>query len=421
MPGIAYAIITLATSTLWGVISGWLLYFYLPPTGEPLVPIALYSLVMLISRGVNILLTLPIGHLSDRTHSRWGRRMPYVVSGALLLPVLFILMWTPPHAGESVVNLLYIAVIMVAFNIAYEVHQVPYEALFPELLPGEKERINISAWRTGFQLLGAILTGAAGPLIEKTGYAHTAILFALGTAPFLFLPMFFLREKIQAPRKEEELSLKASLKLTISNRSFQIFILAWALFWIASTFVMETLPYIVTEICRLSEAETIYFYIPAVLASLLCFPVVTWLSKRFGKIRIFGGSLLAGAVVLPGLLIINDRLPFPLIVQGIFWISLQSIALSGAQVLPTAIAADITDMDEKVTGRRREGSFYAFWGLLDQLSSGIGSALLPLFLLLGRSNTDPHGPIGVRLLGGIGGLLLLVGFLIFRQYPRQQP
>ncbi|HTX89772.1 MAG TPA: MFS transporter [Anaerolineales bacterium] len=418
MSGIAYAIITLATSTLWGVISGWLLYFYLPPTGTPLVPVALYSLVMLISRIVNIVITLPIGYLSDRTHTRWGRRMPYVVGGALFVPFLFVLLWKPPHMGESMTNLIYIAVLMVVFNVVYEIHQIPYEAMLPDLFTEDKQRINVSAWRSAFQFLGAIVVGAAGPLIEKTGYANTVLIFAVGSAPFLFLPMFFLREKNTPPRDTTaQTSLMESIRLTLSNKAFQIFTLAWALSWIASTFMMETLPYIVTEVCRLNEADTIYFYLPAVIVSLLCFPLVTWLAKRFGKLRIFSGSLLLCAIIQPGLMLIGDWIPIPLMAQGIAWVLMVATALSAARILPTAIAADITDLDEKITGLRREGSFYAFWGLLDQLASGVGSACLPLFLLLGRSKTDPQGPLGIRLLGLGGGVLLFLGFLIFRKYP----
>jgi glycoside/pentoside/hexuronide:cation symporter, GPH family len=419
MLGIAYAVITFTTSALWGVISGWLLYYYLPPSGTPLVPVALYSLVMLISRIVNIAITLPIGYISDRTHTRWGRRMPFVVSGALLVPFLFVLLWMPPHAGESIINLFYLAIIMVAFNVVYGIHQIPYEALLPELFPEDKQRINVSAWRSGFQFLGAILAGVAGPLVEKMGYAHTAMFFALGTAPFLFLPMFFLSEKSITPKINAPISLRESIRLTLINPAFQVFTTAWALSWIASTFMMETLPYIVTEVCHLREADTVYFYIPAVLVSLLCFPLVTWLAKRFGKLRVFGYSLLACAIVQPSLMFISERIPISLMAQGIIWVLLVAIALSAARILPTAIAADITDLDEKVTGQRREGSFYAFWGLLDQLASGVGSALLPLFLLLGRSKSDPHGPLGVRLLELAGGALLFLGFLIFRKYPHK--
>ena len=80
------------------------------------------------------------------------------------------------------------------------------------------------------------------------------------------------------------------------------------------------------------------------------------------------------------------------------------------------MAAEITDNDEILTGQRREGSFYSVWGLLNQVSSGLAAGLIPLFLLLGRSKLEPQGPLGVRLLGLAGGVLLFASFWIFRQY-----
>jgi len=131
---------------------------------------------------------------------------------------------------------------------------------------------------------------------------------------------------------------------------------------------------------------------------------------------VFRGSLLAGAISLSALMLIGDWIPIPLIAQGIIWVVLQSAALAGAQILPGAMIAEITDHDEKLTGQRREGSFYSVWGLLNQASSGFGLAIIPLFLMLGRSRTDPNGPLGVRLLGLLGGLILLISFWIFNQY-----
>jgi GPH family glycoside/pentoside/hexuronide:cation symporter len=183
----------------------------------------------------------------------------------------------------------------------------------------------------------------------------------------------------------------------------------------SATFVLETIPYIATEICRGSEAETVYFYIAPIIVSLICFPVVTWLSNRYGKRIIFLSSLWLGALVLPGLFFISDSIPVPLLWQGVIWICLEAIALSGAQVLPSAIAAEITDEDAKATGQRREGSYYSTLGLLDQASSGAASALIPLFLLLGRSHSDTYGPLGVRLLGLVGGVILFIAFLVFRK------
>ena len=122
-------------------------------------------------------------------------------------------------------------------------------------------------------------------------------------------------------------------------------------------------------------------------------------------------------------MLIGDWLPLALKTQGIIWITLQSIAMSGVTMLPPAFGAEITDYDETLTGQRREGAYYATWGLLDQIINGITAALLPLLLLLGRSRSDPRGPLGVRMIGIVGGVLMFAAFVIFMKYPlrRQVP
>src|SRR5208283_4469021 len=156
-----------------------------------------------------------------------------------------------------------------------------------------------------FQLVGAIFAGFAGPLIASLGFRNAALIFVGIAFPFFFLPFFFIREN-QSPQKSDSvpLSFWAHLKLTLANRMFLIFIASWALFWMSSTFILETIPYIATEICRGTEADTAYFYIPPIIVSLICFPIVTWLANRYGKRIIFLSSLLLGALVLPGLFFI---------------------------------------------------------------------------------------------------------------------
>jgi len=106
-----------------------------------------------------------------------------------------------------------------------------------------------------------------------------------------------------------------------------------------------------------------------------------------------------------------------LMAQGLTWIALQSIAMSGITMLPQAFAAEVTDHDEKSTGQRREGAYYSSWVLLGQLISALAGAVLPLLFMLGRGQSDFNGPLGVRLTGPIGGVLMLVSLLIFLKYP----
>lgn len=415
-----YALVSLGSTTLWSVVGGWLLYFYLPPEGEgsALVPAALYGATMFVVRAINALIAPAIGHLSDQTRSRWGRRLPFMAASALPMALFFFLLWSPPLQQTSPWNLAYLAVIFLLYNVACTLNQVPYMALLPELALTEQHRVRMSAWSSGFFLLGMIGGGAAGPLIESMGYRQAALIYAGVALPLLYVPFLVLRER---PGRQTDgrkrVTLKDAAAAMLRNRAFLIMTATGILYWSVTTFVQSTVPFVVTEICQLTKGETFSFYVPAIAASLACYPAVTWLSDRLDKNRVFSGSLLASALILPGLMLIGDWFPLPLKAQGIVWITLQAVAMSGVSMLPPAFGAEITDYDEKLTGQRREGAYYATWFLLDQAINGAASALLPLILLLGRSQSDPRGPLGVRLIGPLSGAMMLAAFLIFLKYP----
>ena len=417
---LAFSLIQLGTTIIWSVVDGWLLYFYLPPEGKGqiLVPLAFYGIVVLIARVVSVIVTPPIGYWSDHLHSRWGRRLPLMFSASLPLLIMFVLLWLPPIHGKSIVNLYYLGVILILFNIFETLVIIPLGALLPELAVIDRHRVRLTMWSAIFQLIGVILAGLAGLLIEGLGFIQTMLIYAALILPFLYLPFLTLHER---PGRQIDASQRfgflQSLMITLSNRAFLILSATGLCFWTATTFLMTVIPYIVTEICLLNVADAPYFYIAGVLALLACFPLVNWLTDRFGKWSIFAGSLLASAIVLPGLMLIGPWFPIPLMAQGLIWIALQSIAMSGVTMLPQAFAAEITDYDEKMTGQRREGAYYSAWSLLGQVINGAAVAMLPLLFLFGRSQSDVNGALGVRLTGPIGGVLMFVGLLIFLRYP----
>lgn len=417
---LSFSLIQLGTTILWSVNDGWLLYFYMPPAGkgQTLIPIALASLVILIAKVVNGLITTPIGYWSDNLRTRWGRRLPLMFAASLPLVAVFVLFWTPPVKGESIFNLLYLGFIWILFNVIQAFVIIPLGALLPELATQDKHRVRLTMWSAIFQLLGVIVAGLAGFIIGPYGYLRTALIYAACALPLLYLPYLTLREnpqrQIDAKRR---FGFLQSLQITLKNDAFRVLSLTGICFWSATSFLMAVMPYIVTEICLRDKSEAPYFYLAGVPAMLVCYPVVNWLAGRFGKWRVFAGSMLASALVLPGLMLIGPWFPIPLMTQGIAWVILQAVALSGVTMLPQAFAAEVTDYDEKLTGQRREGAYYSAWNLLGQLIAALAGASLPLLFLLGRSQADVNGPLGIRLTGLIGGALMLLAFLIFLRYP----
>lgn len=417
---IAFSLIMLGTTIAWSVNDGWLLYFYLPPEGQgvTLVPLAFYGIVVMIARIVNAAVTPPIGYWSDNLRSKWGRRLPFMFTASLPLAIAFFLLWIPPVQGESMANLIYLGVILVLFNIAQNLVIIPLGSLLPELAETDRHRVRLTAWSASFQLIGVILAGAAGLIIGRFGFVSMALIFAVIILPFLYLPFFVLREK---PGRQidtaQRMGFLQSIRTTITNRAFLMLTATGVCFWTATTFLMQSIPFIVTEICQQDISSTTYFYLVAVLPLLACYPLVNWLSTRYGKWKVFSGSLLASAIVLPGIMLIGPWLPVPLLAQGLIWIALQAIAMSGVTMLPQAFAAEITDYDETITGQRREGAYYSAWSLLGQVISGVAALVLSLLFLLGRSQADVNGPLGVRLTGLIGGVLMFAAFLLFFKYP----
>jgi GPH family glycoside/pentoside/hexuronide:cation symporter len=415
-----FSLIQLGTTIIWSVCDGWLLYFYLPPEGkgQALVPLALYGIVTFIAKVINGLFTPAIGYWSDHLQNRWGRRLPLMFSASLPLVAVFVLIWLPPIQGESLLNLLYLGVMLILFNLSESLVVIPLGALLPELALIDRHRVRLTMWSSVFQLLGVIVAGLAGFLIDGFGFIQTALIYAAIVLPLLYLPFLTLREQSgRQIEKSQRFGFLESLVITLKNRAFLILSATGLCFWLATSFLMVVVPFIVTEICLLEVSDAPYFYLAGVLAMLVSYPLVNWLAGRSGKWIVFAGSLLASAIVLPLLMLIGPWLPMPLMAQGILWIILQSVAMSGVTMLPQAFAAEICDHDEKVTGQRREGAYYSAWSLFGELIGGLAVAILPLFFLLGRSQADVNGPLGVRLVGLIGGVLMLIAFLIFQRYP----
>ena len=415
---IVYGLSTLGTSALGFISTSWLLYYYAPPDGNALVPVALIGTVIFISRAFSAVISPYIGYLSDNTRSRWGRRLPYMMLAAFPFVAAFVWLWKPPIHYQSHINLIYLGVMAILFRLASAFYHVPYQALLPEIATAEQHRIRISAWQSTFLLLGMMLGGLAGLLIEELNFEKTILIYAATILPLLVLPIFFLRENPnQQHEASHQIGFLQSISLAFRNRAFMVFAMVWAIYLMTTTLVQSSAPFIVTEVCQLSESQTVFFYIPGIIASLAWYPVVTWMARRWGKRKIFMGSYLASAAIFPTTMLMGEWMLISLRAQCVSWAILQAVAISGVVVLSSAFIAEITDDDEGKTGQRREGVYFAVMKVLDQLFSGVAMFLLPIILLLGRSQFSPRGPLGVRMTGVVAGILMFVGFLVFLRYP----
>ena len=157
---LAYGSGDLGPAITANILVFFLLYFFTNVAG---LPAGLAGSVLAIGK-IGDAINDPIaGILSDRTRTRWGRRIPWMLLGAIPFGIFFFLQWIVPHfSNDTSVNnwylFTYYVIIAIVFNLAYTAVNLPYTALTPELTQDYNERTSLNSFRFAFSIGGSILS-----------------------------------------------------------------------------------------------------------------------------------------------------------------------------------------------------------------------------------------------------------------------
>ena len=138
--------------------SVFLLTFYNQVVG---LPAAWVGLMLLIALLLDAFIDPAVGHLSDRTRSRWGRRHPWLYVSAIPIALTWLFLWMPPQ-GEQWVQLAYLLLFATLVRMSVSLNEVPSIALAPEMTPDYHERTAVLGWRYLFGWSGGLIILAAG-------------------------------------------------------------------------------------------------------------------------------------------------------------------------------------------------------------------------------------------------------------------
>jgi glycoside/pentoside/hexuronide:cation symporter, GPH family len=166
---------------------------------------ALAGSVLMIGKIADAINDPIIGTLTDRTHTRWGRRLPWMIGGAIPFGLIYLLQWLIPTTNQWLLFAYYV-LIGVLFNIAYTMINLPYQALTPELTTDYNERTSLNSFRFAFSLGGSILSLILYLLIEqaygdnpRVGFFFLAVICALLSVIAVFWCAFSVQERGTAP------------------------------------------------------------------------------------------------------------------------------------------------------------------------------------------------------------------------------
>ena len=408
----------------------WLLYFLVPPENQSLAaaipplhwgPLALdprvfAGLILTAGRIIEAFDDPIIGWWSDRTSSRWGRRIPFILVSTPFYALFFSLLWLTPSSDASVINAVYVFLVLELFFLTLTLSGGPYDALLPEIARTHRDRMSIVAWQFYFAILGSVLGLAVSGLIKDAFDFKVMGAFIAGLGLlFRYLGLAGIWRLASRDTPAARMGLRMALKSTLSNRQFLYFLPTFALFQAAVGMVIAWVPFYVAEVLGGQEQGRMTALLAGIaLAAMLLSAFVLWrLGNAKGKRWVYSLSLLSASVYLPLLFFAGFVPGVPQFSQGVAMACLAGLPMAGVNLLPRAITADITDYDALHTGMRREGMFYATQELFEKVGSSLSPLLLSLVLLLGDTREDP---LGLRLVGPVAGGITFLGFWLFRGY-----
>ncbi|MCF7863259.1 MAG: MFS transporter [Kiritimatiellales bacterium] len=371
----------------------------------------LASFVLNIGLGVNPVLvglaqTIPrlwdaisdpvMGHISDNTRSRFGRRRPYMFFGAILTGVLFALLWAMPSGWSEKGYFAYFLGMSLLYYTALTVFMVPWGAMGLEMTPDYHERTRIQAVGNFFGNAGAILMPWLFALTQLDvfedglqGARYVGLLMGVVLVVSGLVPVFLCKEgHVEAALHQEKIGFWKGLKTTLGNRTF---LLLMAVVFLVSTgfFIIASVsPYIIIYYVMGGDVKAASVYAGLngtawVVSSMLIVVPVTWSATHFGKKSTFLFFLFINLLGhVSKIWCYNPLHPLLVMVPP----ALIAAGFVAMWTIGASMIADICDVDELDTGARREGSYQAIFGWI--MKTGMSVATLIGGVLLVASGFD---------------------------------
>ncbi len=379
---VIFAIGQLGWSLLSGIISAWLVTFYLPTDTDIkagaiqfITPglviggiLTILGLITAVSRIFDAITDPLIASLSDRSKNKRGRRIPFMQYAAIPLAIVTVLLFCPPENSTSAKNVAWLSVFIILFYIFMTMYCTPYNALISEFGKTQEDRMFISTAISLTFFVGTMLAYTpfvfAGMLQHSPedfnkSYRICFIVLAVIAVVAMLLPTFLLKEKDFVDTVPSKSNMFKSLAATFKNRDFRVFAGSDIMYWIGLTLFQTGLPFFVKVSMGLDAGMVMVFMGGMTVLSAALYPFVNGFVRKFGKKKLTICGFLGLAVAYLITAMINVITFIPGIVYGVIICIVAAFPMALLGIIPQSIVADVAEADGIETGENREGMFFA--------------------------------------------------------------
>ena len=330
-----------------------------------------------------------------------------MLAAAVPLALCFFALWSPPRSLDGTGLVLWVTCATFGLSTAITVFGMPHVSLGAELTTDYHERTRIFTWSKVFEAGGGLAgLGLLALVISSDAPQRTPIAWLTGSVAVLCVVLIAVSVARLRERPENQgrgaRNASGAIRDVWRNRHARPVLLAGLLGTLGGACAKLTVPreYILGDL-EIMPVLLLAYIVPLILAQPLWLP----LSRRFDKRRVWLAAASIQAAGL-GMFFFGDWLPFALLLACI---GFAGAADGGISVLGVSLKADVIDADELETNERKEGTYFAVWGLAMKMAFGIAAMFVGW--LLGAAGFEPGGvqsETSVFAIRALQGLLPLV-------------
>lgn len=326
-----------------------------------------------------------MGGFSDRFRSRWGRRRPFLLAGAVVSAAAVLFLFNPaPAGGQPLVLWMLSGLLLLALG--YTLFNVPYIAMPAEMTGSPRERTAIMTWRIAMISLGSTIVGFAPEFARANGGGRSGYaLMGAGLAAVVLIAMatpFFAARRARATVPVA--GARTEYAVIFRNRPFMLLIAAKVLQLVGLASLFAALLFLFKQVLRIPESTLGAYVGVSTIVTIATMPLWVALGRRYPKRTLYiAGCLLFAALKLTWLLAEPGEPLWAVLLRG----ALSGLFSGGILLMGQSILPDTIDYDCRRSGVRREGVYAGAYSLVEKASMALGPLLVGL--ILARAGFDP--------------------------------
>ncbi|MFP4178237.1 MAG: MFS transporter, partial [Acholeplasmataceae bacterium] len=360
------------------------------------------GVVILIARIWDAVTDPVMGHISDRTQSRLGKRRIYLVLAAPFVLLSMYLLFFPYAFPETGLRVIAVTLSYLVFTSVQTAVMIPYYSLSSEISSDYQKRASFNSFRLGFSLFSSILCVAVPGIIVESfddqalGYQVMSLSFGLLFALSVLVTGLFAREEIRTPKVTRKPSFKGMFK-PLSLRPFRQY-LGMYLMLQMSMAIMSGLfffyaDFFITQEKTANDETTLVGMIGAALMfsmQIVALPVYLRIIGKKGKAYAYRIGAFLWIVTALSIIFVPANVN-PAVVYLIA--GLMGFGISGAALVPHTMYGDVVDVGQLKFGDRLDGQMSGFTNFINKIAQAAGLAFVMFLIgLAGFTEQVPGGP-----------------------------